>query len=589
MVEPTRGTASENAPNTAAHPGIPQAQRLTTIAELERSIALLSSKKDAWASTSASERVRLLDAVTEAFAPLCETWVQLGLEAKGAKSDPYASGWEWGSGPMPILRYLRALRRTLRAIERTGRPLVPGPLAARSNGQVSLRVYPTDIYERITTAATTVDVWMEPGLSSEGVIAAQPGAYSAAAHLGRVCLVLGAGNISGIPVNDTLSKLFVDNCVVLLKMNPVNDYLGPLIRAALDPLVSRGYLQVVFGGATEGSFLTSHPGIDCIHLTGSDRSYEAIAFGPQPDAKRRKAERSPICVKPITAELGNVAPAIIVPGPWSEQDLRYQAEQLAANLCDGGSYSCSRTRVIVQHSGWALGDCLLDQLQTSLSEIQQRRAYYPGARELYERFVSAHPQARRCGKPVDGALPWTLIPEVDSANENDPCFTTESFCPVMAATKLKASSPAEFVARAVDFANNSLWGTLTASIIVHPHSLRDPVLRKAVEDAIERLRYGVVAVNCLPGLVWGMAVPPWGSFPGNEPWDIQSGTGFVNNAYMLSGVQKTLLRGPFRSWPLPPWFPSKGKGMADICRRVAAYEARPSLGRLLAIVVAAVR
>jgi len=98
-----------------------------------------------------------------------------------------------------------------------------------------------------------------------------------------------------------------------------------------------------------------------------------------------------------------------------------------------------------------------------------------------------------------------------------------------------------------------------------------------------------VAVNCLPGLVWGMAVPPWGSFPGNEPWDIQSGTGFVNNAYMLSGVQKTLLRGPFRSWPLPPWFPSKGKGMADICRRVAAYEARPSLGRLLAIVVAAVR
>lgn len=589
MVKPTHAKEAPALDYAATRSHVPPAQPATTTTEIDSSIALLSSQKDAWARIPVGERVRLLDEVTHAFTPLCESWVQLGLEAKGAQADPYASGWEWGSGPMPILRYMRALRRTLRAIDATGRAPLPGPLKVRSNGQVTVDVYPTDLYERVTTAGTTVEVWMEPGLSPDAALSAQAGAYSMPAPVGKVCLVLGAGNISGIPFNDTLSKLFVDNFVVLLKMNPVNDYLGPLVQTAFRPLISQGYLQVVYGGPTEGSYLVNHPAIDCIHITGSDRTYETIAFGPGPDGRRRKAGRSPICAKPITAELGNVAPAIIVPGPWNEQDLRYQAEQLAANLCDGGSYSCSRTRVIVQHAGWALGDRLLKQLEATLAEVHPRAAYYPGARLLYERLVSAHPQAVRCGGAGDDELPWTLISDVNPAVQEDPCFTTESFCPVMAATKLEAPSPAEFIMRAVDFANSTLWGTLTASIIVHPQSLRDPVVREAVEHAVDRLHYGVVAVNCLPGLVWGLSVPPWGSYPGNEPWDIQSGTGFVNNAYMFSRIQKTILRGPFRAWPQPPWFPSKGAGMAEVCRRVASYEGQPSLGRMLGIVAAALR
>ena len=224
-----------------------------------------------------------------------------------------------------------------------------------------------------------------------------------------------------------------------------------------------------------------------------------------------------------------------------------------------------------------------------LSEVPPRIAYYPGAPELFERFISSHPQAQSCGEAVDGALPWTLIPDIDPANTDDICFSTESFCPILAATKLEAPSPAVFVSRAVEFANKTLWGTLTACIIVHPESLRDPVLREAIEDAVERLRYGVIAVNCLPGLVWALSVPPWGSYPGNKPWDIQSGVGFIHNAYMFSRVQKTVIRAPFRAWPRPPWFPSKGAGMAEVCRRVAAYEAQPSLGRMLRIVVAALR
>jgi hypothetical protein len=563
----------------------PERQQPTTSSQIDHFIALLVAKKDEWATTAARDRINLLDSVTAAFAPLCDSWVQLSLVAKGAEQDTYASGWEWASGPMPILRYLRALKRTMAAIERSGSPPLPSAPVTRPNGQVSVTVYPKDIYETLITPGTTIEVWMEPGLSAGDVLFAQAHPKNLSRSVGKVCLVLGAGNVSGGPFNDALCKLFVDNCVVLLKMNPVSDYLGPLIETGLNPLISRGYLQVVYGGASEGTYICSHPSIDCIHMMGSDRTYEAVTFGTGPEAQRRKTERQSICAKPISAALGNVAPAIIVPGPWREQDLKYQSQQLASNLCDSGSYSCSRTRVIVQHAGWNLRQHLLDGLLDVLSSVPARIAYYPGAVELYERFVSAHPQARSPGATEEGTLPWTVITGIDPGNPDEICFTTESFCPVIAETSLEAPSIAEFLDHAVDFVNNHLWGTLSASIIVHPQSLRDPEVSEAIERAIETLHYGVIVVNCLPGLVWGIAVPPWGSYPGNPSWDIQSGSGFVHNSYMLPHPQKIVLRGPFRTWPPPPWFPSRAHRMAAICRRVAAYEANPSISRLLGIAV----
>jgi acyl-CoA reductase-like NAD-dependent aldehyde dehydrogenase len=490
---------------------------------------------------------------------------------------------------MPILRLLRTLKRTLVAIERTGRPPLPGPLTTLPNGQVSARIYPTDLYERVMTFGTTADVWMLPGISAEQVLGSQASSYQVAEPSGQVCLVLGAGNVSAVPVNDSLSKLFVQNQVVLLKINPVNDYLGPLIESALAPLISEGYLRVAYGGVSEGAYLCSHPDIDCIHLTGSDKTYEAIVFGPGPEGERRKRERRPLNPKPLTAELGNIGPAIIVPGPWSTGDLKYQADNLASHLCDSASFSCSRTRVIVQHAGWSLRLKLLDELQAVLSRIPPRVAYYPDATQLYGRFVSAHPDAQKSEPGREGTLPWTLISGIDSRSRDEICFTTESFCPVMAETALEAAGAADFIRRAVDFANDRLWGTLSASIIVHPASLREPGVSEAVEWAIEHLRYGSVTVNAIPGMAWGLTVAPWGSFPGNDPWNIQSGTGFVHNPYMFSCPQKTVIRGPFRAQPRPLWFPPEAAGMAETLRRVSEYEARPSLLNMARVIVSAMR
>lgn len=68
--------------------------------------------------------------------------------------------------------------------------------------------------------SVSADVWIEEGKpATQGAIYRPDGKKSE----GRVCLVLGGGNVSSIPAMDALYKLFVEDEVVLLKMNPVND------------------------------------------------------------------------------------------------------------------------------------------------------------------------------------------------------------------------------------------------------------------------------------------------------------------------------------------------------------------------------
>jgi aldehyde dehydrogenase (NAD(P)+) len=45
--------------------------------------------------------------------------------------------------------------------------------------------------------------------------------------------------------------------------------------------------------------------------------------------RANKAAHTPINTRQITSELGAVCPTIVVPGPWSAADIRFQGEQVA--------------------------------------------------------------------------------------------------------------------------------------------------------------------------------------------------------------------------------------------------------------------
>jgi hypothetical protein len=260
--------------------------------------------------------------------------------------------------------------------------------------------------------------------------------------------------------------------------------------------------------------------------------------------------------------------------------------QVATWLTGNAGFGCLTPRMLVQHTGWPLRHAFMGELARALTITPTRPAFYPGAFDTHRAFVEAHPEALRFGDPMPGHLPWTVIPGVDASATDDPCFQREAFCGLLGETALDAPGPAEFLGRAVEFANSTLWGTLCVTLLVHPASLRDPGTTAAFEDAVRDLRYGTVAVNAVPFLGYFTGVTPWGAYPGHEPWDIQSGTGKVGNALMLDGVEKSVIRAPFRRWPGDPVHIG-ARRPHRFARRLASFEVRPHPAKMHGLLWAA--
>ena len=522
------------------------------------------------------------------FSEVAGLWAERCREAEGLPPHSSQAAEEWLAGPYMVLRNLKLLERSLAEIEQHGQPRIPGPVTTREDGQVTARVFPLTLYDKIFYSGVTADVWMQPEVELESLAATQAAAYKTAEPRGAVSLVLGAGNVSSIGAMDLLYKLFVQNHVAILKMHPLNAYLGPILTEGFQALIDWGVLRIVYGGGKVGAYLTHHPDVDEIHITGSDKTVEAIVFGPGEEGQRRKAERRPQLEKPITSELGNVSAVIVVPGPWSEGDLEYHAENLVSTLTNNAGFNCNATRVIVQHESWPLRDKLLDAVRRHLSRVPPRKAYYPGAGDRHAAFLEAHPEAETFGAATDGELPWTLIPGLEPGAEDEICFHTEAFCGLTSETALAATSVEEYLARAVDFANDELWGTLNATLLVHPKSMQDPKIARAVDRAIAGLRFGTVAINCWAAVGYGLVVTPWGAYPGQDVYDIQSGSGIVHNTLMFDRVEKTVVRAPFRVVPKPLWFPSHTKAY-EASRKLTDFEADPSPWKLPSIFWEALR
>ena len=194
----------------------------------------------------------------------------------------------------------------------------------------------------------------------------------------------------------------------------------------------------------------------------------------------------------------------------------------------------------------------------------------------------------RLGDAKPGELPWALITRLDAQDKDERCFFTEPFCSLLSEAVLEPSDPVDFLDAAVDFANDRLWGTLNASIIVHPESLQSPRVAKALDRAIAKLRYGAVAINHWPAVVYALGSLPWGGHPSATLENIQSGRGWVHNTYFLEGIEKSVLFGPLVVRPKPPWFQSHSQAHI-LGRKLAAFEAAPSLRQVPSIVWSAIR
>jgi acyl-CoA reductase-like NAD-dependent aldehyde dehydrogenase len=522
--------------------------------EVDQAVAEVAAHADAWLKEDLHSRIDLLDEMVGTTDGVAADWVEVECTRKHVAVDSPAAGEEWFAGPLIVVRHLRLLRDTLRAIAREGRPRLPGPLRELSDGTVVAPVFPTDLYDRLLFMGVTGEARMLPTVSVEDVEETVGGVYrSTGPREGGVAAVLGAGNISAIPACDVLAKLFAEDRVVVLKLSSLTQTLGPVLEEAMRPLVERGYLRIVRSGAGVGSHLVEHELVDTIHLTGSASTYDALVSGTGAADTHRKPAATTRPGKPVTAELGNVTPLIVVPGPWSSGDVEYQAEHVATGLANNAGFNCVTTRMMLTQRDWDRRGDLLDAVRSVLRGLPNRNAYYSGASERFESLVEAHPEAELLGGGPPGSLPWGLLPGLDPETASG-MAKAETFAPMLSEVALDATSPADFVDQAVRFCNDRMWGTLGATILVHPRSLADRATARAVERMVTDLRYGTVAVNIWAASAFGLVSPPWGAFPSDDPIETQSGHGFVHNTYLLTQPRKTVMRAPFRPRPTPPWF-----------------------------------
>jgi acyl-CoA reductase-like NAD-dependent aldehyde dehydrogenase len=503
--------------------------------------------------------------------------VEGGCRLKGISEGDTLAGEEWIAGPWQTVRNARLL---ITALEQLGQPKPP-KVYARPDGQQVAKVFPATMHDKIMFGGFTGEVWLEPGLpATQGRIYREPSGD------GKVALVLGAGNVTSIAPMDALYKLFAENEVVILKMNPVNAHVGPRLEEAFKSLIDDGFLAIVYGGAEVGAHLASHPKIDTLHVTGSDRTYDAIVWGGnREEQEQRKRAGTKMNARPFSAELGCVTPVMVVPGPWSESDLEFQARQVAGMVAQNASFNCNAAKVLVVARGWLQRDTFLRKVHEAIARTRARKAYYPGAEDRYRSFLANYPQARVLGTSGEGVVPWTIIPDVPDT-KGEYALNTEAFCGVLAEVTLDATTAPEFLAKAVDFANERCWGTLSCSLLVHPTTADEHAAE--VDRAIANLRYGGIGINCWAASVYALVTTTWGAFPGHPPEDIQSGAGVVHNAFLFDHPQKSVVRAPFRIRPTPAWF-ADHKNLAALGRQLTLLEASPSWGKLGRVVLEALK
>ncbi|MFJ4173043.1 aldehyde dehydrogenase family protein [Microbacterium sp. NPDC089696] len=575
-------TSATTRPTTAPATTAATGAKAPTVDEGERerldsAIAELQTGTATWAALTLAQRVTLLRAVRTSVAAAAEDWAVTAAASKGLDARHPLRGEEWLSGPYAVLGYLDAATETLSRLAAGRNPLDGVRIDRAPGGRTRVHAFPLTGIDRFLLSGFTGEVWLEPGITPNGARAAAGLAQRTPADSGGVGLVLGAGNVTAIPVLDVLYELLAHNRTALLKVNPTQDALVPVFKRALAPLIGPGLLRIVRGGPAVGAYLTGHRSFAHVHITGSAATFDAIVWGTGAAAARRRREDRPQLKKPITAELGGVSPIIVVPGRWTDADLAYQAEHVATMRLQNGGHNCIAGQVVILSEDWDQADAFRAALRRAYANAPERPIWYPGSTARMDLATDAYPDALVLGD--------RLLVEVEADADATALQRTEYFSPVLGVVSVPGTGQ-DFLDAAVAYANDELQGTLGANLLIDPAT--EKALGAGFDRAITALRYGSIAINGWTAFGFLTPTLSWGAFPGNTVQDVGSGIGVVHNALLLDGVERSIVRGPFRPLPralpglngggrftilpTPPWFVSARTG-AEVSEGLTRFRA----------------
>lgn len=544
-------------------------------ADVDRALADLHARKDVWAQVSLEERIAILAALRRKLVDFEERWIATSLEAKGLAPGGYGEGEErtWFT---ILTRTVRLLHQALSDVRDHGRPQLPGELTVRSGEQVVVPVLPTSRYDAAIFPRMTGEVWVRPGLTIEEVLQYQASVYRTPSEHGRIALVLNASTSTFLPVTDILHKLFVDNAVVVLKLHPAHAHLTSLFEETFHLLLEYGVIRLVYGDHDLDAYLCTHPLISTLHFSGVDATFNTLVFGEGQEGAERWARHDPVLTKPFSGEISSVMPVLVVPGPWSDDDLHHHAILLVRAFVCNATYVSATPRLIVQHRGWRRRDSFLAAFEQELARVPTRQAPNPNVRRQLDTLLNTHTRAHRIGQADMDHLPWTVIPDLTPQALDAGYFAHTMFCPAVGELALDARDVASFVDAAVEFLNQQVRGRLAVTILIHPRTLRDRRVRAAFERALNDLQYGTISINAVAQQAVLAGVLPWGTFNATVGEDWSGGK--VANPLMIPYPQKSVLRGSFR---IPRMFLSvEPQHNIEVCKAITRLEQAPSPWRL---------
>ncbi len=508
--------------------------------DIDRYITTLRTNSKEFNNISDLQLSSMLEEVISNIKEVAYFWSTVCSDNKGTSKTP-AEGEEWLGGPFAAVLATQYYIDTLQSNEDLS-------LKSYNKEENSYKVFPNKFIERLTFPFIDAKVYFNKSMSFEDINKFR--GFSKRYDIDpSITLVLGAGNFSSIPYLDVLYHLITRRSVILLKLNPVNDYLKPVFEKVFQNFIERGYVIVSTGNVDESKYMANHQGVDHIHLTGSDKTFEEIVYGRHLNDKERKLKNLPkLNTKNITSELGNVTPIIIHPGNWSTSDIKYQARKIVTGKLNNNGFNCIAAQVVVLPDGWGQTDTLIKYIKFYMNKAKDRKAYYPESIERLNKLEKDKSYERvnklSCVTPH-------LTREIKAYNKYE---LDEVWSSALYFKRIDYSSAEDFSNKAVNYCNKELWGNLGVSVIMKDHNRK--LNSHILENYIEKLEYGTVSINEWAAIGYIIPQLPWGGYPGNKDNDIQSGKSVVHNSMLFESPLKGVVQTKFRISRLidPPWF-----------------------------------
>ena len=471
----------------------------------------------AWADTTILQRLALLEEVQKnlkVYAPeLGKVDAKMKNDLIGAQMTSSSEGM--GTTVMPMANTLMGIHRTYESLAENKMP-----------DAISIKEINPDLFEVQVFPIHSKDKLAAGKQKGYLHIEGKPTQTNPLDKPAGIIAISGAGNYSSSI--EMAMALFLENKAVVHKPHQLNAATDAIWEKIFAPLIN--LKAVAFCNADQGREMSTLDGLHSIYFTGSTGVAHAIQNAAN---------------VPLVSECGGNNPCIIVPGKWSEKDIKRQAIQLASVGKLNGGAVCGRPQTIITSKNWTQREQFLNELRIAIAEETFACSeHYPGVEKTKEAFISNQPTAEIL-KPENGIHNKSDFVFIPNISEDDFAVSNEAFCQVFSEIPLETTpNTNEFLSKATDFCNNKLLGSLGCMILVDNDTFEKNESR--IHQAVNELDYGGIAVNDVPPNIWLNAYLTWGGC-GETTEDFVSGVGNFGNAMNFNNIKKSVIINDFNS------------------------------------------